>query len=343
MIMLKTSTLPMGVGLIGTGIVSESYLKSYAKDPRTNLLGLSDINEEILQKTANTYNVRIAVTDYRELLGNDEVDLVIITTPHYLHHPMVIEALDVGKDVICEKPLALNAKQAQEMIDKAKAVNRQLFVGLNWRCVNAFRTVEKVMHDGKIGRPFMAKISYMGHEVERLQDENHWKGSKDKSGGGALLDGGYHAIDIMNMLFGLPQDIKGFCGKYVVKTFNKCEDNAILLFDYSADMIGEVSASFTTKLQGSKQSTTLGIRLEVYGTEGSIWTEYRTDTDLGWQMTLISDDKEIQIPLQTYSPNNLALHFVDCLVNGAKPIVTAEDALQVHKIIDAVYAQSATV
>jgi predicted dehydrogenase len=195
------------------------------------------------------------------------------------------------------------------------------------------------MEKGKIGRPFLARIFYMGHEVERMQDPNNWKGTKDKAGGGVLLDGGYHVIDIMNMLFGLPQEVKGVCSKSVIDVPNKSEDNAILLVKYADNMFAEISASFTIKFQNSKKNPTLGIRLEVYGTEGSIWTEYLADPVAGWQTTLVSDDKKTHIPDQPFTPDNLPLHFIDCIVNGTEPIVTAEDALRVHEIVDDVYRQ----
>ena len=334
------NALPLRFGVIGAGVISGAYLENYAKDPRTEVVGIADTNGDLLGKAAKTYGIEQATDDYRELLENKKIDIIVVATPHFLHHPMVMDALEAGKDVLCEKPLAMNAAQAEEMIGKAKAKGKRLFVGLNMRTGAGFRTVEKVIQSGKIGRPFLSRISYFGHELERMQDPQHWKGSKDGAGGGVLLDGGYHVIDIMNMFFGEPQDVMAVCCKCVIKTENKCEDNAVLLIKYSEEMIGEVAASFTIKNARSKQEPTLRLRLEVYGTEGSVWAEYYSHDDLGWQTTLVSGDKSSQIPLQPFVPENIQLHFVDCLLDGTTPIVTAEDALRVHRIVDAAYAQS---
>ncbi len=80
--------------------------------------------------------------------------------------------------------------------------------------------------------------------------------------------------------------------------------------------------------------------LEVFGSEGSIWTRLFSHNGKGWQTTLVSDDKEQQIELDDYKPDNLPLHFIDCLVNGKEPIASVQDAVKVHKIVDEVYRQT---
>ena len=180
----------------------------------------------------------------------------------------------------------------------------------------------------------------MGHEIPRLKDPDNWKGTKAKAGGGVLLDGGYHVIDVMNMLFWSPTGIKAVSGQYVVKNADNGEDNALLLFEYPADLACVVSGSFTTKFANSKKGSTLAIRLEVYGTEGSIWAEYLADPKEGWQINLISSDEKQKIETIPYKPENLPVHFLDCIIDGTDPVVTAEDALKVHEIVDKVYWQA---
>ena len=149
----------VGIGIIGAGVISGQYLQPYSKDPRVGTLAIADTNTKLLEKISRQYDPVITASNYKELILNDKIDIIVVATPHFLHHPMVMQALDAGKHVICEKPLALDAIQAREMIDKAKKKNLHLLVGLNWRCNPQIRTVEKVINNGMIGQPFMGKIS----------------------------------------------------------------------------------------------------------------------------------------------------------------------------------------
>ena len=338
--MAMSNNLPIKIGIIGLGIASGGYLENYSKDPRTKIVGVADACEELLEKVSNQYNPKYVIKDYKELLSKDDIDLIVVATPHFLHHQMVIDSLKAGKDVICEKPLAMNAKQAEQMAETSKKTGKRLFVGLNMRTCNAFRTVQRLIKEGKIGKPFMAKIAYLGHEIDRLSDPNNWKGIWEKAGGGILVDGGYHVIDIMNMLFGEPKEIKALCGKCVVKTENKCEDNALIVMKYSDDFLAEITASFTVKGPCSKKEPTLGLELDVYGSEGSVSAKMFSHNGSGWQVSLVCDDKEGQIELDEFKPDNLSLHFIDCLTEGIEPIASPEDAVKVHKIVDEVYQQN---
>jgi predicted dehydrogenase len=331
---------PLGVGIIGLGVIAGGYLELSQKDPRLKLAALADASQAAVDQTVAKFPAPLATTDYHALISSDTVDLVVVGTPHFLHHPMVIEALRAGKDVICEKPLAITAAEAEEMIDVARVCGRRLFVGLNMRTNPAFRTVQRAMQSGRLGDVFLARVCYLGHEIERMLDPKNWKGSIDKAGGGVLLDGGYHVIDVMNMLMGKPESVTAVCKRSVITTPNKAEDNAVVLLTYPGNRIGEVTASFTIKNQMSKQEPTLRLRLEAYGTEGSIWTEYCSHNGMGWVTTQVCDDREEQIPVEPFEPDYIARHYIDCLVDGIEPIVSAEDALEVQRIVDQAYRQS---
>lgn len=329
------------VGIVGLGVMSGGYLRlTSGEEPRLELAGIADSNEDALARVAAEYKAPIQTTEYHQLLIGDAVDIIVVATPHYLHHPIVMDALAAGKDVICEKPLAMNAAEAREMIAAARTSGRKLLVGLNMRTGAAFRTIETVMKQGRLGDIFMAKISYHGHEMERMIDPDNWKGSKTLAGGGVLLDGGYHVIDIMNMLLGAPQSVRAICKKSLIQTPNKAEDNAVLLIEYPNDRIGQVTASFTIKNQASKKEPTLGLRLEVYGSEGSAWAEYRSHNGQGWNATIIENDIEKPLIIEPYQPDWISRHLFECILDDTEPIVTAEDALKVHEIVDQAYAQS---
>lgn len=102
---------PLGIGLIGAGFVSEGYLKSYSEDPRTALVCIADIDEDSARKAASIYNVETVVSDYRQLIRNDRIELVVAATPHFLHPPMVMGALEHGVEPIVAAEDALYVHQ----------------------------------------------------------------------------------------------------------------------------------------------------------------------------------------------------------------------------------------
>jgi predicted dehydrogenase len=334
------SSKSIGVGVIGLGIMGRGYVQAFTEDPRTRVVAIADAIPGPLQAMQKEHDLPVATTDYHQLITHPDVDLVVVSTPHCDHFPMVIAALQAGKHVICEKPLAVNAEQAKQMIDLAEECQRQLFVGLNMRAVAQLQTVKKALDAGRIGRPFMARIAYLGNETKRMNDPNNWKGSYDKAGGGVLLDGGYHVIDIMNMFFGQPHQVSGVCSRAVVQASNKAEDNAIITMAYDHGLLAEVTASFTVLGENSKGEATLRLRVDVFGTQGCLWAEYYSHSGLGWQIKLSTGDDTIDLPVEPYEPSSLPKHFIDCLTSGAQPIVTAADALRVQQIVDTIYQQN---
>ena len=127
------------VGVIGLGL-GQAHLKGYLKNDDVEVIGLSDLNSELVNRTATTNNVPHAFTSYQDLLDMNP-DIVSICLPNFLHAPVTIDALNAGINVLCEKPMALNASQAQEMGFAAKNNDRYLMISLN----NRFRTETQIL------------------------------------------------------------------------------------------------------------------------------------------------------------------------------------------------------
>ncbi|HPF57011.1 MAG TPA: Gfo/Idh/MocA family oxidoreductase, partial [Clostridiales bacterium] len=117
------------IGIIGTGGIANVHIESYLKNPNVELYALCDINEERLKAKGEKYGVTRLFTDKDEMLKLKELDAVSVTTWNSQHAPCTIAALNAGKHVICEKPMAMNAKEAQAMADAAKKNNKLLMIG----------------------------------------------------------------------------------------------------------------------------------------------------------------------------------------------------------------------
>lgn len=329
----------MGVLVIGCGEVSKGHLNYITEDARFKLIAVADPNEKSLQLAKDSYAPQIAVADYKEALKCDDIDIVMVFAPHYLHHSMVLESLRSGKHVFCEKPISMTLKEADNMINTAKVCGKELFVMLNMRFTPWARKIKELLDNQCIGRPFMARSAYFGYEVDRLADTNHWKGDLKKAGGGVLLDGGYHIVDLMNSWLGRAKAVSAVGGQYVIEAQGKGEDNISLLIEYENGAAVTLQVSFTTIIPGCDKEPTLALEHSFMGTEGSIYSDYSWNPidGLVQHLDVVSTQGKNAIALDSVEPLNLIDHFMSCLIDGTTPIVTALDARNALAVVEAAY------
>lgn len=183
-------------GIIGIGWVGNlKHLSAYSQRPDTEIVALADTDPARIEQARARHHLPDAAgyTDYRELLANPDVDAVCIATPHPLHAEMTIAALDAGKHVICEKPMATTAADAERMIEARDRSGKVLTIGYQWRFRQENLYLKKVVESGELGDIYYAKA----HGVRR-RSVPAWGDYIDqsKSGGGVLLDGAPHSLDM---------------------------------------------------------------------------------------------------------------------------------------------------
>lgn len=154
---------------------------------------LCDVDERLLAELAAEHRVGMTFTDYREMLDVDEIDAVVVAIPNALHEPVVRECLRAGKDVLCEKPPALNAALAGRMRDEARRRRRLLMYGFQRRHYAASRYAKKFLEQGKAGW------------LRRSAECADWFRQKKMSGGGPLIDLGVHHLDLILWLMDYPK------------------------------------------------------------------------------------------------------------------------------------------
>ena len=192
------------VAVVGTGGISNQHINAYLKNDNVELYALCDINEEVLRRAGEKYKIDRLFTDEAEMLKSlPEIDAVSVCTWNSAHAPCTIMALRAGKDVLCEKPMALNAKEAQEMLDTAKACGRKLMIGFVRRFGNDTAVMQDFINDGVLGEIYYAKANYL----RRNGNPGGWFGDKKRSGGGPLIDLGVHVIDLTRYLMGNPKPV----------------------------------------------------------------------------------------------------------------------------------------
>ena len=192
------------VGIIGTGIIGKSHIRSYQSMRNdVEIIAIADINQTEVQKVAQENDIPHVFSDYHDLLGIDEIDSVDICLPNFLHAPVTIDALEAGKHVYCEKPMAKTGIEAQAMYDTAQRTGRKLSVQMGTIFSRESRTAKTLIEQGALGRVYYVKTSHYRRRGRVYVDgyaTPHFV-QKEKSGGGTLVDMAvYHLARMVYLL-----------------------------------------------------------------------------------------------------------------------------------------------
>ena len=199
--MNRKSKYIINFAIVGCGLISSFHISAIEAIPDAFLLGVYDNNSDIAEKTASEHNVR-AYSSYEELLADNDVDVVCICTPSYLHGEMSIAAAIAGKSVLVEKPLALSLEQCDVLSDIASEKKVQIGVVSQLRFSNAFSKVKKVLNDGLLGRITRMDLYMKYYRTQAYYDNGGWRGKSATDGGGALMNQGIHGVDLLRYLGG---------------------------------------------------------------------------------------------------------------------------------------------
>lgn len=342
----------LNVGIIGAGGISECHTEGYKNLDNVKITAVCDINEQRAKAYAEKYNIPHVFTDYREMLKMDELDAVSVTTWNNGHAPISIAAMKAGKHVLCEKPLALNAAQAQQMVDTAKETGKILMVGFVRRFEDNVKCLKKSIESGHFGKVYYVKTGY----IRKWGNPGGWFSDKKRSGGGPVIDLGVHVIDLVRYINGKPKpvsvmastfnylgmkpNIKGisrYCSQDY-DDYNDVEDaaTALIKFDNGMTLSFETSWVLYVKnphnyldIYGEKAGAQLEPTLEYYEEKDGYLVETKPSIEPQKNKFQQVFNAEIQ-------------HFVDCVVNKTPCINTGEDGVEIMKIIDAIYESSRT-
>ena len=186
------------VAVIGVGSISECHLDAYVKNKDAELYAICDIIPETLKRQGERYNIpeERRFLDYKELLKLPEIDAVSVCTWNSEHAPVTIAALQAGKNVLCEKPMATSVEAAEAMLAAAKESGKHLQIGFVRRYGNDCALIQDLVKEGFFGDIYFAKASYL----RRNGNPEGWFGDKSRSGGGPLYDLGVHVIDFVRYI-----------------------------------------------------------------------------------------------------------------------------------------------
>jgi predicted dehydrogenase len=253
----------MRFGLIGCGAIGASRAQSLHKTPGAELKMLFDNIAERRDEFARKYNVP-AASSYEEMIANPEIDTIIVSTPPNLHREHCEAALNAGKHVLCEKPLASTVEDCKSIVETARRCGRRLGTGYNYRFYPAVVKARELIANGSIGKVTSVK-SFAGHPGGK-EFTHHWVHDPTIMGGGALMDNGIHLADLMLHFLGEPDEMYGFSSDSVWN-FGASEDNGFVLAKTAEGRIGTLHASWS-------EWSGYQFYVDIHGTNGRIRLSY---------------------------------------------------------------------
>jgi predicted dehydrogenase len=194
------------IGIIGVGIIGKMHLQQYSSIPGAEIVAVCDINEQEARRVAEQYQIPHVYTDYRELLKRDDIYAVDVCLHNNYHSEATIAALQAGKHVCCEKPIAGTYRDGQAMVDMAKETGRMLHIQLGTLYRSETKAAKTLIDAGKLGKLYHAKSTGFRRRGRPFVDGYGTKffTRKESASGGALLDMGVYHIAQMLYLLGMP-------------------------------------------------------------------------------------------------------------------------------------------
>jgi len=320
------------VGIIGCGWTGEQHIRAYRSLKDVAVLAAADINERKAKRFATKWKVKVWYKDYRMLLKNPEIDAVSICVPHHLHSKISVEAAEMGKHILCEKPLAISLKEADKMIKAAEKAGIILMVAENVRFHPINLKIKELIDEGFIGEVFLARI-FRDHEIHEYLRARPWFLDKEKAGGGIWISGGIHDVDALRMLLGEVEEISMFQAKKVFLEMEG-EDTVAAIMKFKSGAVGVMTESFSTKV--FKQVSPLGCPYIVNGSDGTIMTHSN-------YLDLYSEKREepsvcmrIRVEERDTFIEEIK-HFINCIKREETPITSGEEEWKTLAVICAGY------
>lgn len=329
--MLKAALI--GVGSMGRGHL-DNYVRLLNEKSEIKLVAICDVRPEKFQNSKGTLNIKgvgdstydfslfHTYTDMDEMLEKEELDLVSIALPTYLHCEATVKCLNKGINVFCEKPMAMNAEQCQLMIDTAKKNNKKLMIGQVLRFWGEYEYMRKAVQSGEYGRP-VAGYFFRGGSTPS-ESWNQWL-MKKECGGGAIYDQHVHDVDIIQSIFGMPKAVSTLAQRLIdTSSFDTLSTNY-----YYDDMV--INAQNDWTLSGTPFMHTFRVNF----TGGTMIMD-----ETGFRVAKTGE--EFHTPDDYCTENGYykeIVYFADCIMNGKENTVNAPESCKktielVHKEIE---------
>lgn len=336
------------VGVIGVGMGS-GHIEGYQQDGRAEVAAVCDVSGDRLRAAAERLEIPAdrRYTEAAEMFAKADLDAVSIAVPNKFHAPLTLAAFKAGCHVLCEKPMAMTVKEAEQMLAASKKAGKNLMINFSYRFLDMSQALKQQVSAGTIGDVYFGRTAW--HRRRGIPGFGGWFTDKELAGGGPLIDLGVHRVDLALWLMDYPEPVavSGSCYNVIAARLAKQAKKKYTVEDLACGMVKFangatllVEASWAVNnAQAEEMITTL------YGTKGGLvqknldgtykWTAEIYTEEGGNLYTKTLDKAMVSCP-SAYS------EFVSSILEKRAPSATGEEGLKVMKVLEGLYRSAET-
>lgn len=261
---MKQRKTVYGFGVIGCGEISRIHCEAISTMEDARLIAVSDINGMAAKSRADKYGVDY-YTDYTQLLGRDDINIVCICTPSGLRRDIAIAAARCGKHIIAEKPIEICLERIDDILEECE-INGVSIAGIfNLRYDDVYSAVKRAVSLGRFGKLLLGDIYIKWYRDQKYYDSAQWRGTWELDGGGVLMNQAIHYIDLLQWMMGPVEEVYGICSTLSHDRI-EVEDTATAILKFKNGAQGVIEGT-TSAYPG------ISSRIELHGQKGSVLIE----------------------------------------------------------------------
>ncbi len=365
----------IGIGLAGYGAIGKIHTLCYkeldmlypGQLPEVDLAAVCTSKPETAQKAAQDGGYRRWFSDLSELIRRDDVTIVDCALPNFAHKAVLLDAIAAGKHIYCEKPLAVNGTEAREIAKTAAEAGVQVGMTFNYRFIPALMRAYQLIREGALGAIYRFRVEYFHTGYQDPERPLSWRMTKEKSGGGALVDLGSHLIDLLRHLLGEFDSLQAFMQTYITERPVKrgAQEKGVVTVDDAAWLQIKLKTGAMGTLETSRFATGAldDLRIEICGEKGALrfdlmdanWLYWFDASqkggppgrDGGWvRLETVQHYPGASIPSPRAILGWTRLHaenqytFLKAVTEGKTPQPNIIDGLRTQLVLDAAYASA---
>jgi len=316
---------PIRLGIIGMGLnnmASTFVMLNDVDDLRYKITAICSLPQQTVDDCMVKFNVPFGTTDFRQLVGRDDVDVVCVFSPDHLHAEHAAAALEAGKHVVCTKPMVTRLDDAKKLVKLVRKKGVKFLVGQTMRFDRQFLAAKKLFDDGELGE-LIALESFYLHDMRPIFDFTPWRLTAPQD---FMYGGCVHSIDVIRAFGGDIDRVQAFSNKGGMTASYPIDDNFFLNVHFKSGAIGRVSG-----LYGIVHPPTPMMQFGLFGKKGSLQAEF-TDNEPGELRVILDKWKEKKPQITTFEPERdlsayghgatvirYMRHFQDCFDNDLDP------------------------